>query len=318
MSTSVPLLQASVPSNPESITTTDVQNNHQILMANNKPVNIDAIINILGGADFVLQHFLSTQNAALTKEQLNQINNTLLTQINVSNLTESLEFEIPTPTLKVSAENTFLHKYCHKQTVNKIINTILSKYTSAIFVILMIITLIMDIHKFKVNTYWSIFFLIGYLYCGPFLILQILSLNKTTTKYILKSFEFWFKLFYYIRHWIASIMINGFSLANTGLLLFLGTIIYGLLDGLQLPLRYKGTCLVIGAVLFTWIGIRWTFFMDHEEYIYTLNGWEIDLVSMGASSIRIVALFAWKQTIYSIVYPLTSTLILKQVRILWK
>ena len=119
MSTSVPLLQASIPSNFENATIADIQSNHQILIANDIFININAIINILGGADSVLQHSLSTQNVSLTNKQLNQINNILLTQINVLNLAEPSDFEIMTPILKVSAENTLLHKCCHKQMVRE-------------------------------------------------------------------------------------------------------------------------------------------------------------------------------------------------------
>ncbi len=334
MATSVPLLSSlELKSNDTvntSITRADVKQNHQMLIENEISINsnMDTIITILGGSDFVLQHFLSIENqSSLTTTQLHQINN-ILSLLPIKHNMENVTVT-PDPILSVSSEHTPLHRCCMKHTVSKLWNILYGKVLSTFFTLFLISHLVIYFYAVINNHYdfspiWDIYYSFFVLLIGTYLSLTLLSLNTVIVKEILMTFEFWFKLLYFLRYWICVIIsYKGFTLVNGYYFcMVLGLIVFCLLDGLQVPFRVKASVLVIASLYATSIAINWTFFLPSAPYIYTLHldkthSFEIDIVSFGASSMRIVAIFMWKQTIYSMFRAPKSTLIKIPVEIRW-
>ena len=65
----------------------DVNKRHQLFMDQGKSVDIKQLIKILGGADAILQYYLSSQNQSpLTTKRLHQINNLFSSDTSISSI----------------------------------------------------------------------------------------------------------------------------------------------------------------------------------------------------------------------------------------
>ena len=146
-----------------------------------------------------------------------------------------------------------------------------------------------------------------------------LSLNRTVTKKVMQTFEFQYKILNYIRWWICNSIQTKQVHTPTDEGIFLVICVYCLLDALQMPLWVKSSILVIGSIFFTFLAVYFTFFVNNDLQRFHVGDLEmtLDLTSWIASSIRILAIFAWKQTFISIFFSQKSASIKRDVKIVW-
>eukprot|EP01084_Bolivina_argentea_P191762 329359_1 len=127
----------------ETLTSEDVRINHQKIQ--NKGVNlnrhVEKLIDIFGGIDAVLQHYLSEET--LTKTQLHEINNMLVSTSTiqmkeVDNQSVTGVYINPDPILYASSNNTFLHAILRPDIARKIIAMIFGKIMISIIIAIII------------------------------------------------------------------------------------------------------------------------------------------------------------------------------------
>eukprot|EP01084_Bolivina_argentea_P228592 386047_1 len=327
----------------------NIRNNHEMLLNNNHDVSVKTqqIINAIGGIDIVLSNYFSNDNPfKLTTNQLEQINDIFIS-IKASNQKQSKPDIIndeTDPILYFSAKNTFFHSIINATTATKIMNLIFGKVGIFSFGFVVIYSTIINV--IETSTVWTnkhslmvtLVNSVGWLtliFAIIFLIFALLSLNKVATKKIVKTFEFWFKMFYFVRYWICVIIymcrINDDSfidmlyqnVSEIAYLLFF--ILYSCIDGLYpLSFQFKVIVLVTGCVLISYLAVYYTIVDNNQsidENVRCLHVLGtptcIDLVSMKAISMRILSIFVWKQSLHSLYYKDKSLLIRKRVTIKW-
>ena len=311
------------------------------------------LVKILGGIEkLILAQIPDSQTTPLSNKSLRQINEILIAKnkdtevgnsINPHPISDmllspdadylgSLRLQsVDTVSMfeYVNERNTFLHRLCcsnHKDIADALMNLLFGPYIPWIWGFFMIILVILTIlDDFHVNVqdlrtlYKNIFFVMISL---PFSILWCLALNKRITRKIMRTFEFWFKFYYFLRYWVSSSIytyrsmlpdqhttIAGQSILDfTTFSLF---IIYCFMDGLNLSNRFKMSVLTLGSVYMTTSAINWTFFKGGNDYPVTLNFgsnvMSFDVKTLTAASLRTVVIFMWKQTIYAWWKPNKST-----------
>ena len=163
------------------------------------------------------------------------------------------------------------------------------------------------------------------------MILIILSVNIKCFKLIIKSFEFWFKMFYFVQYCVAQwiyyyILIDShewdfytidsksnvqtynleiFTFTLSTIRTLLGGLIFISLDALQIKLWIKTFFGIAAAGLLTFNAIRYTFFADLYGvdnsiiHVKALN-LSISLTSIMGNALQILSIFVWKQVILSI------------------
>ena len=117
--------------------------------------------------------------------------------------------------------------------------------------------------------------------------------------------------------------------AMINLILMLQLLVYSFLDGIYLSIRVKIIILLFGCVFGTGIAVYWTYIewmmtaADNNsiERIIQFQVFNVNMAirtfSYAASSLRILLIFVWKQTILLIWKRDKSTLIDKSVIIHW-
>ena len=266
--------------NVGNITANNVNMNHQLVMEKGLSIDADLLVSILGGPDAILQHYLSSENGSqLTTDQLHQINDAL-----TSRTSSHDNRNMQSPVLKVSEENTFLHKICHPKIGNKLVNIIFNRWIISIVCFMSFSTFLMwvlfaaDILQLSDISFivWSV---ISYSAMFVFSFLLLLALNKTTTKLILCTFEFNLKIFYFIRYWICAAIYVGHQTPEITVLYwfitfttFLAALIFCLLDGLKIPFKAKAILLTVGSILFSLATFYWTFLWT-KPYFVNVSLW---------------------------------------------
>ena len=297
---------------------------HQSFIDNHKSLNTDKLIEILGGPDAILQHYLSTNNSStLNREQL-QLIDILLTP------TDNNHNQSHAPILILSPKNTFMHKCCKQRIADTIGRILFSKIMLFFLCILGLFILVNVIfYPNGIGQFWNTSHEIGF--CMFFLcsFLVMLSLNRTATKFVINTFEFWFKMFYVIRYWICTWLywwhedktLSIFNIAATAMVAIV-VFLFCLLDALNVSLRSKIILLFIVSSLWSVWAYQWTLFAFSITYIVDIHFWNghilhLEVLGLIASSFRIIAIFAWKQTFYTLFRSSKSTLIKKAVKIIW-
>ena len=328
MDTGIPLLtHVDINHSVDSIDIQHITNLHQLLIDSKKDLNykMQELVDAMGGLNAMLQLYLSAQSSS--KQDLIQIHNILLSVSKSSPTTCTF-----TPILQVSTTNTFLHRICDDHIALKIRNIVFSKFIN-IYITLgwvgWIICILLNQFQTENDITTQIFNVYYWLFCPVFIIFcifSLLSLNIITTKYILNTFEFWFKLFYFIRFWICGTIVlkmnpdEQFKRQLALISFFIFFLLYCLLDGLKATYKYKAGVLAFGAIYVSLIALIATF-QSKVEYYWEWNflghNDNINVTSLVASSLRIVAIFMWKQTFYPMYRSDRATLIKKSVKIEW-
>ena len=300
---------------------------HQLFQEEGKSMDSNKLIEILGGSDAILHHYLSSNNQSLlTQQQLNDINELLCNDQDTNN-----DNDDNTPTLNVSFQDTLLHQYTGNKIANKLMSMLFSKPTVIVTGFFLIITIVISVLYWSVHLSiipfslvrgWSCTIMsLGIIYAS----LSFLLLNKTITRNILSTFMAWFKLFYIIRYCVCSSIyywqdmpvLNSIFCVSV----FIAYLFYALIDGLWMPLNAKIAIGIITALVFAWMSTYWTFFVSSKVIRINLQndyGFEFDVATLAASSMRVIAIFMVKQAIYSIWKPTKATMIKKSVQIVWK
>lgn len=325
------------------ITIETVRNTHHQLLNNegNTQCKMREIVNILGGTDVILTHYLSEDNlSTLSNKQLNDINQILLL-INLNKNDNKLPGNDQDLVLSLSRHHTFLHDLFSNQTAHKIIHILFGRIAAMIFSVMLLSGIILSVLLWtnfltsKVIVYLGWLLLILALIA---LIIALLSVNKLVIKMVSGTFEFWFKLFFLFRYFICteiySIKTNRYydeyewsfvlyiNIVWTVYLLFI--LIYSFIDGLQISIRFRIFVLITGSMFISTLAIYHTILETNVDgdgrIIYTnIFGRKImiDIIGWSAGSLRIISLFVWRQTIYSLYYRDKATSINQQVSIKW-
>ena len=231
---------------------------------------------------------------------------------------------IKAPVLELIPEQTLFHRIVPNM-ADRLLGIIFSKFMTILMGVLLAsvnsIMFWLGFHKTITGT-------VGLIIVSTCLYLYwislLLAMNTKTTKLILQTFEFWFKIFYAVRYGIFLIIRDGKCMNSlfypyTYIIppfIILMVLVLCLLDGLKLPLRVKIAILVISAVIFTINALQWTF-LAVDQCLINIFSYKLDMVESMKSSARIIAIFAWKQAIYSIFMEPKSSLIKKNVKIIW-
>eukprot|EP01084_Bolivina_argentea_P093612 168346_1 len=326
-----------------ALTVQNVLTNHELILENggNTETKTGALIDILGGMDCILKYYL-TNNDNINSEQLNKINNILLSinkiQIDDSH-TEPMDTKEP-PLVYLSSHDTILHRWlCTAETADKIMKF----YTGNIMTIfgtIIALTMLIDYcmtywfwNKLSYNIYQGlqVYSIVTVCIAIIYMLIAITNMNIKAVKHISNSFEAWFKLFYYIRGsvcwiiWQHRVHGNGLQLYLINInLLFIGFMltmfVYTFIDGFYVSMRYKRIASVVGAILFTagTLSFMWAQMTNHHtKRSMEILGLEIDILSWASSSMRVVTIFVWKQTIYSLLKPEKAIMIKRSVLLKW-
>ena len=313
------------------ISVKSVNKNHERFMENGGTIDPHQLITILGGADAILHHYLSSDNLSqLSIKQLHQINDALTLKSETNKWTDK---DYTSPIIQLSPENTIIHQKLGVRIGNKFRNIIFNQWLWC-FIILMAVIFIMlrILNAFSVIAGYSsiayfIYNTIIYIICIIMCLSVLLLTNKKTIGYILQTFEFYLKFICAIRYWIFATMYdrkyvesitkystNNYIMYHT--VIFMIVLIFCFADGLKISPRRKSLSVFIFTGFLTWFAINWTF-TRNEVYYYDLGLVSINVVEFAASSITIITIFAWKQMIFSLYLPKKSTLIKKSVKIVW-
>eukprot|EP01084_Bolivina_argentea_P292788 503444_1 len=203
----------------ELIPTTNInlentRNNHRTLLDNNHDVSVkmQQLIHAMGGIDIVLSNYLSDKNPfPPTTNQLKQIND-IFDSVNSQTKILKQTTDKKDSVLCVSVKDTLLNDITTESTATKIMNIIFGKggYCLGFIIIFEIIllsisTIYSKLHALRyIGTMLTIYDFCKAVLVIIYFIFALLSLNKTVVRKILKTFEFWFKLFYFMRYFICT------------------------------------------------------------------------------------------------------------------
>ena len=117
-----------------------------------------------------------------------------------------------------------------------------------------------NIGKF-LTKYWYLTVMPFYIALFTYVPLLLLSMNKTITKLIMKTFEFWFKIIYCIRWWICAYLYwdkhdhthyNFLQFA-----IFTCSLVFCLLDAIKIPSKWQTGVISLVTIVFVSNAIYW-------------------------------------------------------------
>ena len=314
----------------------DIKSIHQSFMNNGNSVDTTKLIEILGGSDAIIQYYLSSN--ALTTSQLTAIKQ-LFESVDTADSIDTTN--LASPVLIISSNNTFLHRILSRNTADKIISIISSRIMIILFTLTVLIPSAVILALFFgsnhlsrpswTTIYFEIYFILAAISIIIYEGLCLLSMNVTATKLILETFEFWFKLYYSIQYTVCIALYyncehisDEFSYTwSIGAIsfCFVSFLILSLVDGLRFPLRGKLSVLVLVSIIFSIAAYQWTFISLDNDYSTTcfvnIFSYNLKPQTFAGTAARIIAMFAWKQTLYAIFKEPKSSLIKKSVKIMW-
>ena len=337
--------------NDDAICIKEVQNEHIQLLEAGADLNSDdaKLIGVLGGIDMVLTHCLSNDNPYnLDKKQLLQIKEIINNKLD--NNTKSVVNNIESvnehkTTLYLSPNDTILHFLFGEVLANKLINIMFSKpmiiyiFFSGCFVMteyLCWIIFTANLHRTVPSVLydlWTITWILLFLYsiiC--FLCLNIKSLSK-----IVMTFDFMMKTLYAIRMVACNAFLRyqTFDAVNHGSTYWVRfafcyctviviIIIFSSIDGFyQMSYKLKTLYGFIIAINLSIMAV-YNVFVGESKHQHQINMFNNELTlnisSLYAESLAILAFFLWKQTLKLVVnrhHKETATLITESVQIIW-
>eukprot|EP01084_Bolivina_argentea_P074882 135818_1 len=297
----------------------------QLMNGENNKNNTQEILNIFGGIDAVISTYLKTNDVSLSYHQLQQIHKILSIRAknrtkmvyneNIKNIhaSEDRKTHFGDLVYTFDVNNTFLNALFGHQNGNKIKNILTHKIT---MILLMLSGIIGTVFFTTLTVYFIPIFIFDVYYIAlsccfwiPLLMFLILSFNKLSCKYIFFSFDFWIKAGYcivlqscvciYEFHLGVSTLTSIRNIVSV-IVVVLAIIFISSLDAVQMAPKWKGRITLLGAVLFTFFGINYQFFVSpKDDYIINIKATNssISFQSLLSSSCRIIAIFMWKQGI---------------------
>eukprot|EP01083_Nonionella_stella_P073487 198764_1 len=324
----------------DEITKQSLHNLHkqQTLNGNNNNDKALNIIEVLGGIDMILSDYL---NDDAVKQRLGQNELNKLHQIITSQKGEQL-IPIPVHLMNTSNQNhsNSYYEFHTNDTVlglifgdakaQKISNIIRQKIVMIILVI-GLFTCNLVFLLYGVNWTFAIYQIIIYLLWIPLLICWILSANVVGLKLLVRSFEFWFKVsysimfgtaicIYYYNYGIRYAYGNALNIADLighivmSLGISLCIITVSAFDIINISKCWKLSVAASVAFMWTVFAVMFQFSPDKDDYIVNISATNSSLSfqSILASTLRILAIFTWKQAILTYVRTKGKSILLKK------
>ena len=328
--------------NDDELSADTVLNNYKILLENGRDIHDKAhdIIQAIGGIDFVLKYHLINNNN-MSVQQLQEINNILLSSNKIQTNPDNIEYmdTKDIPTMYLSINDTMMHRLWKSQKATTLWQFLTGRIMSyfgifigiSLAVDYCIVTYFWGRFSNEIGRILDAYSTISMLICIIFMSINVTYVNIKAAKQVLTSFEQWFKLFYYIRGSICwniwAYRVYGYrdhlAMLNINVT-FLGYLLlffmYTMIDGYYVPNKYRSFMIVFGSLMFSIMAISFTYYevaMDDPLRVLNVAGLKWDLLDYASNSMRVVSIFIWKQTIYSLWKPQHAVLIQKSVALKW-
>eukprot|EP01084_Bolivina_argentea_P024312 45311_1 len=337
----------------EQITAQTILKQHQENMLSgsylrNIPQNTSQIVEIFGGIENVLNICLGGNLTVLNNNKLQTLNQIIQTQSQykqykhankniqtqkiVNNIhikkEDATEFEYT-----FDENNTLLHSICTQTKAHKIKKWVDNKIVLALVIITILISITLGVVLLWDSVVSNVYEMTCLsLFWVPWLILKHLLFNKRAFKLCIKTFDYWIKVGYGIIYGIAIVFhqtppVNGFTLVHIRKCI---NIIFTVLvisyissfDAVNTSKKKKLSISVSVALLCSFLAMYCQLF-DPEEFDYKIriqvseSTHIISIQSIMASSMRIIALFIWKQAINTYCRKGKAVLLSTAVKIVW-
>eukprot|EP01084_Bolivina_argentea_P059371 108420_1 len=267
------------------------------------------IMEAIGGIDDILNTYLTHKDVTLNDTQMKQLHKILAVEDKNAFQKDLANYQ-PIFEYRMDIKKTYLNTFFTNKA--ETIYNILHSNITQIFLVLSIViwiplryTMYGEIGYGVYRTIISLFFWI------PFGVFYLLSVNKKAFNFIIRTFEFWFKFYYYCSGFIADFIysfihndekwwhIVGYFCMMTSICMAM--IIISLFDGYPMDKKWK--CGVSGliAIVFTAQTLWWQFTMPNDgDSIVSVVGIEISLKTIMVTSGKITAIFVFKQCILTL------------------
>ena len=273
---------------------------------------------ILGGAQKILIDYLSSTDITLTNEQLNQIEEMLLSKPLIhkissnSNPTKSNESQSITYTFHTN--HTYYHYFLGTNSVfaTRMISFIYNPYWIAFLVLIGIFRVIWGLIEYES---WSNLYHLTSLIITSIVflnyILVFLTMNRKVFKKSIYHFVFWFKILTCIQSSICYLILRfvmlkdvemGYITMSNEIIHQLGNILnitmYSAIDTFQLSRTIKICFGFVVSILWTLVAFNASTLHEHIEETTVDIGLNIhfSIASIYASAMRILSIFLWKQS----------------------
>ena len=274
----------------------------------------------IGGIDSII----SDKMAILNQKQINSIYRLLSIsdddddENNDYALEEEIKIKtkIEPPSYYFKVNNSYLYFIFGDERANKIESFLWSNI--AIFILLIFSVIFISLIIFIPNSIINIVFsILVNIYVIPWLFLSLLSCNICALKLVLKTFEFWFKMttifIWSSCHLIDSYYLNYddneinqkylelhiFGNILIGISTFMALIVISLFDALNLKFVNKLITAILYAFTATIIVIYTQLSVlndsNSKRILMISNGIHISIYAIRISSLRVMAIFGWKQ-----------------------
>eukprot|EP01084_Bolivina_argentea_P302209 521614_1 len=292
--------------------------------------NTDDIISALGGIDQILRVYLSSKNKIpLHTTQLKTLYEILYTKpqnkISISFIGQAT----PNEQTKVvfDRSDTYLHQCMLLQHANKLMDIVYNRFfllfTICINVIYILYAIILDYNIPTTYLYYG-YKLFVVLFNNIYSCLICLSFNRNAFRQSFKSFTFWFKVLTSIQVSVSyAFMIYKFDYGSEGVTdwrhnplqiidhilnataITLIVVIFSAIDSICLIRKYKIVLGIGVSAIFTIWAVNATvvsFSQDlkYDEYNFIFGTIKLSTRTIYASSFRVLSIFLWRQTIWTI------------------
>ena len=220
---------------------------------------------------------------------------------------------------KLSKSNTYIHYLFSNNIANKIISVLYNIY---LIFLLLIVGIVWVIWGSLESAPWNLAYYLYKLILFSILVVHLtfvaLTINKEILRKAVRHFLFWYKLIACVQQALCVWWLRYFALrdrsagaveisgdASAQLCTFITVFIFSAFDGYQISRRTK-IWLGIGlSIIFTLLAVNATFFVDakmkEKATIHLADWFSVSVVSVRASSLRILSIFLWKQTILTMI-----------------
>ena len=303
---------------------------HHQQICNNQTneINQNQLIVALGGIDNILSHYLSPENhIELSQTQLNSINNIL--NAPSSDMESNTSYS---SILSFNKKDTMLHKILDPLSAQILTNFIQHGRTVSVLVfgaivlfLWMSITGFLDLFMHQ-NPKWTLCFvyllIYSFIVMMMYAVIYLLTANIEGVKLEMSRFLFWFKvtstlkfiitwlmLYWYFgifkpHHGVSKLMFIVVQLSCC-IVLFLLVVALCIIDSIYMSRRMKILWNIILCLLWTTMTLRHIFYPPiHDTSIIEIgNGLSISILSLEMDTLKVLAIFFWKQAIYLMLNP---------------
>ena len=275
------------------------------------------IINSFGGFDEML-YKIWVSDIVLRQQQLNSLHHIMSSTQADANNDQTITFAFKDEDILL-----FDKHISSKETALKIMRILKSNITKAILVLILLLGVAMGIISLYVHPSYGPYLLnsftvVMYSSFALYLVGWILCVNKEAIKILSTQFEFWFKLFYLIlftsAHISWQIFVDDLVLEADGLFTAVFLCLVMMFDALNISQTHKIMLSSIAFALFFWgtLDAQKLIFYDADAYQqatvhipdhFGFGSMRINLLDIIANSGQILAIFFFKQMVFSIARP---------------